>query len=288
MNRKWVLILFLCALVLVGCGLNSNCNDGKELGHDSAANPFESETYERSGNPYELSEVELQELMNDVKILHESFYNEWEREDESCLLHLDCVPDAETALILGNLLLTQFQKTGHCPGYSVQLISYQEDPEVWIISCWKNADTVAEDNSLSFAIRKDDAQVLCTWLSTEITRDDTGRAKIREQEEALRKIRYLKEEQYNNWKQVDDDFVITEKWIPDAESALLFGDTLLRQYQREGAFPKYTPQQISYQADPEIWIISCWEDLGPESTSSSVSFAIRADDAQVVSVYLSE
>lgn len=117
-----------------------------------------------------------------------------------------------------------------------------------------------------------------------------GQNELRESEkqELLNNVKVLHESFYNIWERESEDCILHLDCVPDAESALLFGDALLRQFQRDGSFPRYAPHQISYQADPEIWIISCWEDLGPYSTSASVNFAIRADDAQVVSIYLGE
>ena len=287
MKRVPIFLALLCALVLTACGLSPGRAE-YEMSQDAAASTFQNEADELTENRNGLREAEIQELVNNVKVLHESFYNEWERENEDCILHSDCVPDAESAWQLGNLLLMRFQKAGYSLGYSVQLIAYQDDPEVWILSCRKDMDSDAVDGSLCFAIREDDAQVLCIWQSPEIDWNDAERGKRRGQEEVLREIRYLPEAQYNVWEQIDEDLVLAEACIPDAESALLFGNALLKQFQRDGSFPKYAPHQISYQADPGIWIISCWEALGPDSTSASVSFAIRADDAQVVSIYLGE
>ncbi len=164
MKRVPIFLALLCAFVLTACGLSQG-RAGYGMRLDAAANTFQREADETTENRNGLREAEIQELVNNVKVLHESFYNEWERENEDCILHLDCVPDAESALLFGDALLKQFQRDGSFHNYAPHQISYQADPEIWIISCWEDLGPYSTSASVNFAIRADDAQVVSIYLS---------------------------------------------------------------------------------------------------------------------------
>ena len=143
--------LFCCA-ILAGCGgqfqeadslgTGTALPEEQQLGLESPSEKADEFTEGQN----ELRESEKQELLNNVKVLHESFYNIWERESEDCILHLDCVPDAAF------------------PRYAPHQISYQADPEIWIISCWEDLGPYSTSASVNFAIRADDAQVVSIYL----------------------------------------------------------------------------------------------------------------------------
>ena len=164
MKRMSIFLALLCALVLTVCGLSPGRAE-YEMSQDAAASTFQREADETTDNRNGLREAEIQELVNDVRVLHKSMYNEWERENEDCILHLDCVPDAESALLFGDALLRQFQRDGSFHNYAPQQISYQADPEIWIISCWEDLGPDSTSASVNFAIRADDAQVVSIYLS---------------------------------------------------------------------------------------------------------------------------
>ena len=163
MKRMSIFLALLCALVLTVCGLSPGRAE-YEMSQDAAASTFQNEAGEFTEGQNELRESEKQELLNNVKVLHESFYNIWERENEDCILHLDCVPDAESALLFGDALLKQLQRDGSFHNYAPHQISYQADPEIWIISCWEDLGPDSTSASVNFAIRADDAQVVSIYL----------------------------------------------------------------------------------------------------------------------------
>ena len=163
MKRVSIFLALLCAFVLASCGLSPGLVQN-EMSQDAAASTFQNEVDEFTAGQNGLRESEKQELLNNVKVLHESCYNVWERENEDCILHLDCVPDAESALLFGDALLKQFQRDGSFHNYAPHQISYQADPEIWIISCWEDLGPDSTSASVNFAIRADDAQVVSIYL----------------------------------------------------------------------------------------------------------------------------
>lgn len=277
MKRNYfVLFLFLCfSLVLSGCAKTENSDQDRDAA---------------------LSEERMQALLDNVREQSEFFYNEWERMDPFVDRTADvCVPDAETALDLGNVLLIQFQKRGFFPGAIPQKIAYQEDPSIWIISCWNESAPDEPRATVSFAIRKDNAQVVKIWLdepNTGTAGDAAPGAAClltdKKRELLISSVRVLSESEKNYWEQIEERCLFTEPCVPDAETALLYGNALLEKYQRDKFFPNYLPQLIYYQKDPTIWILSYWEDLGPYTISACVSFAISETDAQVIAIWVGE
>lgn len=239
-----------------------------------------------------------QALLDNIReqVQDEYFYNMWERldpfADQSAQL---CVPDAETALDLGNVLLTQFQKRGFFTGAIPQQIAYQEDPSIWIISCWNESAPDGPRAAVSFAIREGNAQVVKIWLceaaAANAGKDAQGsffQLTDEKRELIINSVRFLSESEKNSWEQVEERCIFTEPCVPDAETALLYGNALLRRFQRAGYYPRYLPQLIYYQTEPLVWVISCWEDLEPYTISACVDFAICGADAQVIGHWVGE
>lgn len=312
MKARYIIAVFFFLLVffMPGCREeNGESEEGRTLSapFDAASSPASNS--ERDLDPGEfaegqdgiastgLAEETVQELLNRVSAVPESQRNEWERATAPCIRSEDvCVPDAETALALGSVLLTRYQKQGFFSGALPQEIAYQEDPAIWILSCGSDPDQPNSAATVRFAIRRDNAQVVRIWLGKEEDgKSSSGEAvsapfvlSSEKKESLLRQIRLLPENERNCWEQISDSCIFTEPCIPDAETALYYGNALLQHFQREGFYPRYIPQWVMYQTDPVIWIVSCWEDLGPATLSSTVSFAISETDAEIICIWLGE
>ena len=238
-----------------------------------------------------MTEAKGKELLSNVTAVAENRRNEWETLDEIYLrTGEECVPDAETALDFLNVLLRRYQKSGFFCGYTPQLIEYQEEPGIWVITCRKGYDGEKVGAEMCFAIRRDNARVICIWLgegeSEAIQREETGEAPALTDEERaalIQNVCVLGENEQNLWERVDESRKFTEPCIPDAETALQYGNVLLRRFQRAGDYQRFVPQRIKYQEEPFVWIVACWEDV-EDQLGASVSFAISAKDGQVLAI----
>lgn len=74
---------------------------------------------------------------------------------------MDCVPDKESAIYIGNAVLSQFQNQGYFPNYTLQEIFNDIDREVWILSYW---ESMCVGSSFSIAISKKDSQIIRMWV----------------------------------------------------------------------------------------------------------------------------
>ncbi|MBQ6274210.1 MAG: hypothetical protein IJK63_08300 [Oscillospiraceae bacterium] len=242
--------VYFVSILLIAAFLSS-CGKGAELG-------------EKDDTSLALSKKEVHELLDSVSLVPENRYNEWDGwdEDDSGRWPLDkCVRDEETALDIGGVLLNRYQEDGFFSEYTLQLIEYQEGPGGWMITYGKENDSNGTDATVRFFIRRDNAQVEKIWIG---------------------------EEEYDLSRKEGETADLIEPCIPDAETALQYGNALLQQYQRDGYFPRYIPQMIEYQEDPLIWIICYWEDLGPDALSATVSFAFYGKDGQVICIWSCE
>ena len=270
-----LLLLILISVFLPACGQEENAAD-----RDRADRGV-------------LTVEKQKELMNKVKVMPEWERNEWENLDETgYFTGEEFVPDAETAIELGTVLLRRFQKSGFFSGYALQRVEYQDEPAIWVISCWRDADAEESGAKVCFAMRRDNAQVVCIWLGEEGTEAKPGegaaeRNRLTDENKAalLQNVRKLPESERNCWERIDDSRRFTEPCVPDAETAMFYGYALLQRFQREGYFPREVPQLIMYQEDPLIWIVSCWEDVGPDVLCADECFVISASDAQVIAFY---
>ena len=239
--------VYFVSILLIAAFLSS-CGKGAELG-------------EKDDTSLALSKKEVHELLDSVSLVPENRYNEWDEWDEDDVDRwpLDkCVRDEETALDIGGVLLNRYQEDGFFSEYTLQLIEYQEGPGGWMITYGKENDSNGTDATVRFFIRRDNAQVEKIWIG---------------------------EEEYDLSRKEGETADLIEPCIPDAETALQYGNALLQQYQRDGYFPRYIPQMIEYQEDPLIWIICYWEDLGPNALSATVSFAFYGKDGQVICIW---
>ena len=73
----------------------------------------------------------------------------------------DCVTDKESAIYIGNAVLSQFQNQGYFPNYTLQEIFNDIGREVWILSYW---ESMCVGSSFSIAISKKDSQIIRMWV----------------------------------------------------------------------------------------------------------------------------
>lgn len=73
----------------------------------------------------------------------------------------DCVTGKETAICIGNALLSQFQNQGYFPAYTLQEVFNDVEREIWVLSYWK---AMCVGSTFSIAINKKDGQVIHMWV----------------------------------------------------------------------------------------------------------------------------
>lgn len=113
--------------------------------------------------PEESTETQSNLQANDLPQIETSTISEeyyWE--DIDTAIHRDCVMNAETAVSISDCILSQYQAEGYYVGYVPQLVEFQDDPGIWVVSYWEN-ETIPQA-TFSIAIRKDTAEVLRMWI----------------------------------------------------------------------------------------------------------------------------
>lgn len=74
----------------------------------------------------------------------------------------DCVPNADSAISVASCILSQYQAEGYFIGYTPQMVEFQDDPGVWVVTFWENVNI--PQATFSIAIRMDSAEVLRMWV----------------------------------------------------------------------------------------------------------------------------
>ena len=108
-----------------------------------------------------LKEGEFMDRIVDVKtgVYH---YKDW---TDSVGTYTDpLIPDSETAVLIGDAILSAIQGTGLAKDFVLQQVFFDEVDEVWILSYWEERDVYVDGNDCNIAIRKSNAEVLRVWF----------------------------------------------------------------------------------------------------------------------------
>jgi len=76
--------------------------------------------------------------------------------------------------------------------------------------------------------------------------------------------------------------------IPDKDTAVRIANTIMRTIQSKGYAKNFTLQTIFFDDVDEIWILSYWEDKGPNWNGADCSIAIRKSNAEVLRIWFGE
>lgn len=133
-----LIIIIVCCLFLFACSAEK----------DAYPDPTETQSVLWGSD---LPQIETRNISED-------YY--WEQIDTAFLR--DCVPNADAAVSIANCILSQYQAEGFFAGYYPQLVEFQADPGIWVVSYWEN--TVQPQATFSIAIRQDSAEVLRMWV----------------------------------------------------------------------------------------------------------------------------
>lgn len=143
--KKVVIFLILLALLLSGCGNNTeipNVNsDGKSSESSSTSNKENSD----------MNEITFQEGVWSDK--------DWEKVEFP--FEKDCIPDKETAVNVTKLFLGKFQQQNYFINYVPQSVFYDTEDKIWIVS-FSEGDYPGAD--FTIAIRRENAEVVKMWV----------------------------------------------------------------------------------------------------------------------------
>ena len=71
----------------------------------------------------------------------------------------ECIPDSETAIAVTKSIVMNFQKEGKFCDYAPQLVFFDVEDNIWIVSFWPKIEGYI-GSGFNIAIRKENAQVV--------------------------------------------------------------------------------------------------------------------------------
>ena len=89
-----------------------------------------------------------------------------------------------------------------------------------------------------------------------------------------------------DWENID--IPVNEVCIPDKDTAIKVASAIVDRFQKEGYFPDYIPQTVFFDTEDKIWIISFGENRGLYDDGSDFSIALKAENAEVIKMWVGE
>ena len=71
------------------------------------------------------------------------------------------VPDKETAIMIAEIIIKNEQKNGYFEDYVPQLVFFDEQEKLWIITFWRDDGSIGAECKV--VIQQDDAKILGIW-----------------------------------------------------------------------------------------------------------------------------
>jgi len=131
--------------------------------------------------------------------------------------------------------------------------------------------------------------LMCGWGNTDDSAGDAGSADTSELSGNYGKygdIPYTEAtggaDYFVSW-----EFLFDKACIPDKETAVAVTSAILEAFQKSGYFLGYSPQEVTFLTDLQIWVVEFWNDQ-PAYPSSTLSIAIQKDTGQVVKMQVNE
>ena len=119
--------------------------------------------------------------------------------------------------------------------------------------------------------------------------DDTDAKTIRN----YSNVKCLSGEYHNKiWNEDNDQNVLDTEFVPDMESAVQIANIIFCNKQKQGLFNGYELQQVFYDEDDSVWIISFWmpfdEKNGVITIGSNFNVAISKKNGEILKVWVEE
>ena len=91
------------------------------------------------------------------------YYNkDWE--DQVGTYQDDVIPDRKTAVAIAVQIFKGMNKSTTAQEYTPQFVFYDEKDSIWVVSFWKETETITFGNDCSIAMQKKDGKVLRIWF----------------------------------------------------------------------------------------------------------------------------
>lgn len=92
---------------------------------------------------------------------------------------------------------------------------------------------------------------------------------------------------YNkNWSEMVGSY--TKDIIPDEETAVKMANIIFKNLQKEGYCKNYSLQEIFFDEEDKIWILSYWESTDEMITGSDCSIALKKSNGEVLRIWFGE
>ncbi len=76
----------------------------------------------------------------------------------------DVISDKETALEIAKVIFDRMKKSEDVKEYVPQLVFYDNQDEIWIVSFWKDSEQDVLGGDCNIAMQKSDGKVLRIWF----------------------------------------------------------------------------------------------------------------------------
>jgi hypothetical protein len=76
----------------------------------------------------------------------------------------DVIPDGETALVIATSIFDKINKSTSAQEFTPQLVFYDEEEAIWIVSFWEETDLTTLGADCNIAMQKKDGKVLRIWF----------------------------------------------------------------------------------------------------------------------------
>lgn len=111
-----------------------------------------------------LSACEIKGRENDMVIFESGNYHDKNWSESVGTYKKAVVPNEETALEIAKAIFNGIDKSKEAQDYIPQMVFYDEQDEVWIVSFWKESSEITLGGDCSIAIQKEDGKVLRIWF----------------------------------------------------------------------------------------------------------------------------
>lgn len=89
---------------------------------------------------------------------------------------------------------------------------------------------------------------------------------------------------FQYWNEIE--FPITKDCVPDHTTAIDVTRSIVSGFQKDGMYPKYSPQSVFFDTEKQLWIVTFYPNDNQEG--ACLNIAIKKDDAQVVKMWVQD
>ena len=76
----------------------------------------------------------------------------------------DVIPDKNTAIAIATQIFNQLSKNSYMQNWIPQVVFFDQEDEIWIVSFWEETDEIIYGDDCSIALQKKDGKVLRIWF----------------------------------------------------------------------------------------------------------------------------